>query len=120
MEKNRLQDELKRQCLNEAELKRKVESLQERINSTEEENKLLRNFNEIFGDENEQLLKENEFLRKEVARFKGIRVPVGRKRSKSCPGILSFSEAEETDEQDAVKARVRFFLAEFCFYLMKF
>jgi hypothetical protein len=93
--------------------------LQERINSTEEENKLLQNFNEVFGDENELLLKENESLRKEVARFKGIRVPAGRKRSKSCSRMLSFSEAEETDEQDAVKARVRFFLAEFCFYLMK-
>ena len=33
--------------------------------------------------------------------------------------MLSFSEAEKTDEQNAVKTRVRFFLAEFYFYLIK-
>jgi hypothetical protein len=94
------------------------------IRSTEEENNLLRKFNEIFGDENDKLLKENESLKKEVAKYKQLRIPpghqdltlpddnrsrvIGRKRSKYSPKTVSL-EAESSDEREAVKARVRFF-----------
>lgn len=110
-EKFRLETELQQQKLNDAKLKRKIESLEEKIHSTEEENSLLRNFNEMFGDENEKLLKENESLKKEVANHKRFRIPrnlegslanirpKGRKRSHS---------PNSSDEQNAVKARVRY------------
>jgi len=85
------------------------------LQASEEENTLLRKFNEIFGDENDKLLSENESLKKETAKFQKLRIPtsiltrpentIGRKRSKSCPAS---TEAEGTDEQDAVKARVNF------------
>lgn len=116
-DKFRLETELQQQKLNDAKLKRKIESLEEKIHSTEEENNLLRNFNEMFGDENEKLLKENEkllkenmSLKKEVANHKRFRIPrnlegsspadirpKGRKRSHS---------PNSSDEQNAVKARV--------------
>jgi hypothetical protein len=54
-------------------------------------------------------------LKKETAKFQKFRIPssiltrpentIGRKRSKSCPVS---TEAEGTDEQNAVKARVNF------------
>lgn len=120
-EKIRLEAELQQQRLNDAKLKRKIESLEEKIHSTKEENNLLRNFNEVFGDENdklvsenEKLLKENEFLKKEVSDYKKFRIPegsgnirpnrllLGRKRSKSCP------TPDSSDEPNAAKARVRY------------
>ena len=98
--------------MNTAELKRKVAALEAKLQATEEENTLLRNLNEIFEDENDKLLSENESLKKETAKFQKLRIPssiltrpentIGRKRSKSS------TEAEGTDEQDAVKARVNF------------
>ena len=101
--------------MNMAELKRKVAALEAKLQASEEENTLLRKFNEIFGDENDKLLSENESLKKETAKFQKLRIPssiltrpentIGRKRSKSCPASI---EAEGTDEQDAVKARVNF------------
>ena len=111
-EKFRLETELQQQKLNDAKLKRKIESLEDKIHKTEEENNLLRNFNEVFGDENEKLLKENESLKKEVANHKRFRITrnlegspdirhKGRKRSHS---------PNSSDEQNAVKARVRYIL----------
>ena len=60
-------------------------------------------------------MSENESLKKETAKFQKFRIPsliltrpentIGWKRSKSCPAS---TEAEGTDEQDAVKARVNF------------
>jgi hypothetical protein len=96
------------------ELKRKVASLEAKLQASEEENTLLRNLNEMFGDENDKLLSENESLKKDAAKFQQFRLPssiltrpenISRKRSKSCP---TSTEAEGTDEQDAVKARVNF------------
>ena len=99
-------------CCSTAKLKRKVAALEAKLQASEEENTLLRKFNEIFGDENDKLLSENESLKKETAKFQKLRIPtsiltrpentIGRKRSKSCPVS---TEAEGTDEQDAVKAR---------------
>ena len=100
-------------------LKQKVAALEAKLQASEEENKILRDLNEIFRDENDKLLSENETLKKETAKFKQFRFPssiltrqenrqeniVGRKRSKSCP---TSTEAEGTDEEDAVKARVNF------------
>jgi FtsZ-binding cell division protein ZapB len=106
--------------MNTAELKRKVAALEAKLQETEEENTLLRNLNEVFGNENDKLSSENETLKKEAAKFRQFRVPsaltrpenvVSRKRSKSCP------EAEGTDEQNAVKARVNFFLWPNCYYI---
>jgi len=101
--------------MNTAKLKWKVAALEVKLQATEEENTLLRNLNEIFEDENDKLLSENESLKKETAKFQKLRIPssiltrpentIGRKRSKSCPAS---TEAEGTDEQDAVKARVNF------------
>ena len=106
--------------MNTVKLKRKVASLEAKLQASEEENTILRNLNELFGDENDKLSIENESLKKETARFQKFRLPsiltqpgniVGRKRSKSCP---TSTEAEGTDEQDAVKARVNFlFMDEF-------
>lgn len=80
----------------------------------EGENKLLRDYNEIFGDENDKLTKENDLLKKEIARYKGIKVPL-RKRQKS--SHTSHTSPEESpDENDAIKARVRFFMTEFYYY----
>jgi hypothetical protein len=100
--------------MNTVELKRKVAALEAKLQTSEEENTLLRNLNEMFGDENDKLLSENEFLKKEMAKFQKFRMPssiltrpeniIGRKRSKSCP---TSTEAEGTDEQDALKARVK-------------
>ena len=114
-ETSRLHNELLQHKMNTAELKRKVAALEAKLQATEEENTLLRNLNEIFGDENDKLLSENESLKKETAKFQKLRIPssiltrpentIGRKRSKSCPAS---TEAEGTDEQDAVKARVNF------------
>jgi hypothetical protein len=114
-ETNRLHNELLQHKMNTAELKRKVAALEAKLQASEEENTLLRKFNEIFGDENDKLLSENESLKKETAKFQKLRIPtsiltrpentIGRKRSKSCPAS---TEAEGTDEQDAVKARVNF------------
>ena len=101
--------------MNTTELKRKVAALEAKLQASEEENTLFQNLNEIFGDENDKLLSENESLKKETAKFQKLRIPtsiltrpentIGRKRSKSCPAS---TEAEGTDEQDAVKARVNF------------
>jgi uncharacterized protein YPO0396 len=114
-ETSRLHNELLQHKMNTAELKRKVAALEAKLQASEEENTLLRNLNEIFGDENDKLLSENESLKKETAKFQKLRIPssiltrpentIGRKRSKSCPAS---TEAEGTDEQDAVKARVNF------------
>jgi len=114
-ETSRLHNELLQHKMNTAELKRKVTALEAKLQASEEENTLLRKFNEIFGDENDKLLSENESLKKETAKFQKLRIPtsiltrpentIGRKRSKSCPAS---TEAEGTDEQDAVKARVNF------------
>jgi hypothetical protein len=114
-ETSRLHNELLQHKMNTAELKRKVAALEAKLQASEEENTLLRKFNEIFGDENDKLLSENESLKKETAKFQKLRIPtsiltrpentIGRKRSKSCPAS---TEAEGTDEQDAVKARVNF------------
>ena len=114
-ETSRLHNELLQHKINTAELKRKVAALEAKLQASEEENTLLRKFNEIFGDENDKLLSENESLKKETAKFQKLRIPtsiltrpentIGRKRSKSCPAS---TEAEGTDEQDAVKARVNF------------
>ena len=114
-ETSRLHNELLQHKMNTAELKRKVVALEAKLQASEEENTLLRKFNEIFGDENDKLLSENESLKKETAKFQKLRIPtsiltrpentIGRKRSKSCPAS---TEAEGTDEQDAVKARVNF------------
>ena len=106
------------------EQKRKIESLKVIIHSTEEENNLLWKFNEIFGYENDKLLKENESLKKEVAKYKRFRIPlglqdlilpddnrsrvIGRKKSKYSPKTVS-PKAKSSDEREAVKARVRFF-----------
>ena len=110
-----LHNELLQHKMNTAELKRKVAALEAKLQASEEENTLLRNLNEIFGDENDKLLSENESLKKETSKFQKLRIPssiltrpentIGRKRSKSCPAS---TEAEGTDEQDAVKARVNF------------
>jgi hypothetical protein len=107
--------ELLQHKMNTAELKWKVAALEAKLQASEEENTLLRNLNEIFGDENDKLLSENESLKKETSKFQKLRIPssiltrpentIGRKRSKSCPAS---TEAEGTDEQDAVKARVNF------------
>jgi hypothetical protein len=123
-EKVQLMTELHQHKKTAAEQKRKIESLEVIIRSTEEENNLLRKFNEIFGDENDKLLKENESLKKEVAKYKQLRIPlghqdltlpddnrsrvIGRKRSKYSSKTVS-PEAESSDEREAVKARVRFF-----------
>ena len=114
-ETSRLHNELLQHKMNTAELKQKVAALEAKLQASEEENSLLRNLNEIFGDENDKLLSENESLKKETAKFQKLRIPtsiltrpentIGRKRSKSCPAS---TEAEGTDEQDAVKARVNF------------
>ena len=114
-ETSRLHNELLQHKMNTAELKRKVAALEAKLQASEEENTLLRKFNEIFRDENDKLLSENESLKKETAKFQKLRIPssiltrpentIGRKRSKSCPAS---TEAEGTDEQDAVKARVNF------------
>jgi len=114
-ETSRLHNELLQHKMNTAELKRKVAALEAKLQASEEENTILRNLNEIFGDENDKLLSENESLKKEMAKFQKLRIPtsiltrpentIGRKRSKSCPAS---TEAEGTDEQDAVKARVNF------------
>ena len=114
-ETSRLHNELLQHKMNTAELKRKVAALEAKLQASEEENTLLRNLNEIFGDKNDKLLSENESLKKETAKFQKLRIPssiltrpentIGRKRSKSCPAS---TEAEGTDEQDAVKARVNF------------
>ena len=114
-ETSRLHNELLQHKMNTAELKRKVAALEAKLQASEEENTILRNLNEIFGDENDKLLSENESLKKETAKFQKLRIPtsiltrpentIGRKRSKSCPAS---TEAEGTDEQDAVKARVNF------------
>ena len=114
-ETSRLHNELLQHKMNTAELKRKVAALEAKLQASEEENTLLRNLNEIFGDENDKLLSENESLKKETAKFQKFRIPssiltrpentIGRKRSKSCPVS---TEAEGTDEQNAVKARVNF------------
>jgi len=114
-ETSRLHNELLQHKMNTTELKRKVAALEAKLQASEEENTLLRNLNEIFGDENDKLLSENESLKKETAKFQKLRIPtsiltrpentIGRKRSKSCPAS---TEAEGTDEQDAVKARVNF------------
>ena len=114
-ETSRLHNELLQHKMNTAELKRKVAALEAKLQASEKENTLLRKFNEIFGDENDKLLSENESLKKETAKFQKLRIPtsiltrpentIGRKRSKSCPAS---TEAEGTDEQDAVKARVNF------------
>jgi hypothetical protein len=122
-ETSRLHNELLQHKMNTAELKRSVTELEAKLQASEEENTLLRNLNEMFGDENDKLLSENESLKKETAKFKQFRMPssiltrpdssvltrpenvIGRKRSKSCPAA---TEAEGTDEQDAVKARVNF------------
>ena len=114
-ETSRLHNELLQHKMNTAELKRKVAALEAKLQASEEENTLLRNLNEIFGDENDKLLSENESLKKETAKFQKLRIPtsiltrpentIGRKRSKSCPAS---TEAEGTDEQDTVKARVNF------------
>ena len=77
-----------------------------------EENKFLRDYNEEFGDENDRLIKENDSLKKEIAKYRVIRISTGRKRSKSCPEIVSPDAS--SNEQD--KARVRFFTVEFCYY----
>ena len=114
-ETSRLHNELLQHKMNTAELKRKVAALEAKLQASEEENTLLRNLNEIFGDENDKLLSENESLKKETAKFQKFRIPssiltrpentIGRKRSKSCPVS---TEAEGTDEQNAVKAKVNF------------
>jgi hypothetical protein len=114
-ETSRLHNELLQHKMNTAELKRKVAALEAKLQASEEENTILRNLNEIFGDENDKLLSENKSLKKETAKFQKLRIPssiltrpentIGRKRSKSCPAS---TEAEGTDEQDAVKARVNF------------
>ena len=114
-ETSRLHNELLQHKMNTAELKRKVAALEAKLQASEEENTILRNLNEIFRDENDKLLSENESLKKETAKFQKLRIPtsiltrpentIGRKRSKSCPAS---TEAEGTDEQDAVKARVNF------------
>lgn len=89
--------------------------MEDRVNSVEEENKLLRDYNEEFGDENNRLMGENASLRREIAKYRNIRIPMGRKRSKSCQ-----SSNDSPDEQDVNNARVRFFMVEFCYLLMKF
>ena len=114
-ETNRLHNELLQHKMNTAKLKRKVAALEAKLQVFEEENTLLRNLNEIFEDKNDKLLNENESLKKETAKFQKFWIPssiltrpentIGRKRSKSCPAS---TEAEGTDEQDAVKARVNF------------
>lgn len=86
--------------------------MEDRVNSVEDENKLLRDYNEQFGDENNRLIGENDSLKKEIARYRNIRIP---KRSKSCQ-----SSNGSPDEQDENNARVRFFMVEFCYLLMKF
>ena len=58
---------------------------------------------------------ENASLRREIAKYRNIRIPMGRKRSKSCQ-----SSNDSPDEQDVNNARVRFFMVEFCYLLMKF
>ena len=114
-ETSRLHNELLQHKMNMVELKWKVAALEAKLQASKEENTLLQNLNEIFGDENDKLLSENESLKKETAKFQKFRIPssiltrpentIGWKRSKSCP---AFTEAEGTDEQDAVKARVNF------------
>lgn len=114
-EKIRLETELQQQKLNDAKLKRKIESLDEKIHSTEEENNLLRNFNEVFGDENEKLLKENEKLLKENV---ALKKEVANKRFRIPWNIVGSSPTDirrtrsrspnSSDEQNSVKARVRY------------
>jgi chromosome segregation ATPase len=107
--------ELRQQRQKEADLKRKIDELENQLHSAEEENALLRNFNTLFGDENEKLFKENEMLKTEVSKYEKYRIPKGlqqdtrpkrrvisRKRSKFCPS----SPEESPDEEDAIKARV--------------
>ena len=109
-ETSRLHNELLQRKMNTVELKRKVAALEAKLQASKEENTLLQNLNEFFRDENDKLLSENESLKKEMAKFQKFWIPssiltwpentIGWKRSKSCS---AFTEAEGTDEQDAVK-----------------
>ena len=57
-ETSRMHNKLLQYKIYTAKLKRKVATLEAKLQASEEENTLLWNLNEIFGDENDKLLSE--------------------------------------------------------------
>ena len=108
-ENGQLRDELYRERLMVAELKRKIDNLEGSLRQVEEENTLLRKYNGIFGVETDKLYEENKALQGELERYRQIHIPQSitnpspTERSKK----RLKSKERSPDEANDIAARIR-------------
>jgi chromosome segregation ATPase len=103
-EKEQLRLAFNQKRIKEAELKKRISSLEDRIRIVEGDNSTLQEYNRIFANENDRLTSELEELKKQL---KETVRPVKRI---AIEGHRSVPRERSPDESDASKARVRIFL----------
>ena len=108
----RLQNELNQEKVKVAEMKQKIDNLQDHVRKVEEENSMLLEFNEIFNKESNELCEANAALQEELHRFKQLHIPQKiinppQQYSPKRPNKRIKLREKSPDEVSASAARVR-------------